>query len=79
MPTSRGVRIVKHGHTVSGRDVDVFDLETGAKLLNVYAVDIHISREQSRCSVTTSDPVIYEGPAELVTSEEAIASREARN
>lgn len=70
MPKSRGVRIVKQPGNRSWRDVDVYDLETGAKLLNVYRIQIDISPDghpAAMITLTTGDDWEYEGPAEFQT------------
>ncbi len=70
----RGVRIVKKAGNRSNRNVDVYDLETGEKILNVYRVHIDVmpasSLEAAQITLTTGDAFEYEGPAEFVTPEE---------
>lgn len=71
MAEIHGVRIVKHGPRQ--RDVDVFDLETGEKLTNVYAVELVADAATApllKVRITADIPVEYEGPAEIVTPEE---------
>lgn len=68
----RGVRIVKHGPR--RRAVDVFDLETGEKLLNVHAVELVVDPARSPMTlvrITADIPFEYEGPATFVASGEA--------
>lgn len=76
MSKQRGVRVVKTSHSHLARDVDVFDLETGAKLLNVYQIDINVNRGISEITIVTSDPFVYEGPATLISPEEHKTGRE---
>ena len=72
MAEIHGVRIVKHGPRQ--RDVDVFDLETGEKLTNVYAVELVADAATApllKVRITADIPVEYEGPAEIVAPGEA--------
>jgi len=74
MATKRGVRIVSDG-TVRG--TDVIDLETGAKLLRVYSVEISADARTGRLHtrIVSSDSFEYEGPAEIVTPEETVENK----
>lgn len=71
MPKDRGVRIVRPPGSRDWRSVDVYDLETGAKILNVYRVQIDIHPAQqiaaTTITLTTGDAWEYEGPAEFKT------------
>jgi hypothetical protein len=75
MATTRGVRIVSSGKRHS---TDVFDLETGDKLLYVYSV--HIEQDATtgvfRTQIVSGDAFEYEGPAEIVTPDEAMQDAE---
>lgn len=70
MATTRGVKIISDG-TVRG--TRVYDMETGEPLALVYSVDFSCdpSTGTMRTRIVTGDPFEYEGPAELVTPEEA--------
>ncbi len=68
---SRGVKIVCKANGVRRRnDVDVFDLETGEKLTDIYEVDLGITREAQTVRITSHADWVYEGPADFVTPEE---------
>lgn len=68
---SRGVKIVCKANGVRRRnDVDVFDLETGEKLTDVYEVDLGITREAQTVRITSHADWVYEGPATFMTPEE---------
>jgi hypothetical protein len=62
LPT-RGVRLVSQG---SGRTAEVFDLETGEKLLNVYRIQLDFSRPSPTVVLHLDTPFVYEGPAQIV-------------
>lgn len=71
MAIERGIRIVKHGPGY--RDVDVYDLETGEKLTNIYAVEFVADAALDpivKVRITAQIPVEYEGPAEFVAPPE---------
>lgn len=68
---TRGVKIVCKANGVRRRnDVDVFDLETGEKLTDIYEVDLGITREAQTVRITSHADWVYEGPATFMTPEE---------
>ena len=71
---SRAVKIVKKEGTRRGYDVDVFDLETGEKLEDVYKVEFCVTRDIATIRITSGAPWVYEGPAEIITPEESAAA-----
>ena len=72
---AHGIRLVyndKHAVgdsvTFDPRNFSVFDLVTGEQLLNVYRVQIDVSRtEPTRLTLTIGAPFEYEGPIEFLT------------
>ena len=71
---SRAVKIVKKEGTRHGKDVDVFDLETGDKLDDIYEVTFKITRDIATIQITSGAEWVYEGPAIFLTPEEAQAA-----
>jgi hypothetical protein len=64
----KGVRIVNKGDTAN---TDIFDIETGEKILNCYRVELDISRAQTTVVLHLGIPFEYEGPAQIAGSESA--------
>jgi hypothetical protein len=58
-PLKQGIRIDSNG---TGNGTDIIDIETGERIENVYAVDIHFTRSEVRVSLTFKIPVEYTGP-----------------
>lgn len=63
------IRIVKTTNARDGRDVTVYDLETGEAITNVHAVGIDITRENAMVRVTYAAPFVYEGPVTEETTD----------
>ncbi len=73
---SRGVKIVCKANGARRRnDVDVFDLETGEKLTDIYEIDLGVTREAQTIRVTSGAPWVYEGQAEFETPQEILLRR----
>lgn len=63
----RGIRIVNK--TGRPSDTDVYDMETGQKILNVMRVELDITQGHLDVKVTLCGPIEYEGPATIVEGE----------
>lgn len=72
---TRGVKIVRNQGNRARWNVDVFDLETGEKLTDIYEVDLGITREAQTIRITSGAPWVYEGQAEFETPQEVLLRR----
>lgn len=70
---SRGVKIVKKPGIRHKWAFDVYDLETGEQLEDIYEVEFMVNREVSTIRITSGAPWVYEGEATFVTPEERAA------
>lgn len=62
----RKIRIVQRSPHGSPRGLEVYDGETGEKLLNVYRIELDLSRERTLLRLTLGVEWEYEGVAEIV-------------
>lgn len=67
---TRGVRVVRAEGMRRPWDVNVFDLESGEKLTDIYRVHFDVSAEVARIEIVSGAPWVYEGPADIFAPEE---------